>query len=640
MAYNLKPVMIFSLTWRNFLSLFFKTRGERPYYRLLMRTFYNSYMLSISGYPIISNAFQRRLKKSFLVTALCLFYLFVSVHPTFAKTQEESKRILIGDQFNSQSLTPTLYLLEDPDFALTLDDILVRDKQGYFSAAEKQDTNLGFTHSAWWIKFSLANLTNSPKRIIIRQSYPLIDEIDFWENTTAAGWQVHQTGDHRNFNARQVAFKDFLFPVDLAAGSEHTFYIRYKTKGSMDIALTAYEPIALLEDVSLEQLAYGVYYGGFLVLVIYNIFIFIAVRDKAFLYYLLYILSYGLYMSNSDGFYFQFITPKNPHLANHSLLVLLGLSLIFAIQFSRHILSIPNYSKTLDNIGKGFVGALGVITLCSFLLSYADIIVTLSIITFCTMTYISVIGVAQLTAGHQPARYFLLAWIALILGVMIYIVKIFGGLPNTFFTENAFQIGSLIEMMLLSLALGSRVHQLKQQSNTDALTEIANRRMFNELLETEFQRSLRNHQPLSLLMIDIDNFKRFNDEFGHSLGDEVLKNVAHQLQSIIRKPMLPCRYGGEEFAVILPRTNVKDASVLAERLRQHIEHKHIAQHKITVSIGVAGYDEWVFESTLDMLKAADTALYAAKDAGRNRVSIYTREMLNDHSTEQDLLTQE
>src|SRR5690606_16361726 len=122
----------------------------------------------------------------------------------------------------------------------------------------------------------------------------------------------------------------------------------------------------------------------------------------------------------------------------------------------------------------------------------------------------------------------------------------------------------------------------------------------------------RGQQTLSLLMIDIDYFKKFNDNYGHSQGDRVLKNVAAQLRSLIRKPMMPFRFGGEEFAVVLPRTNEKNALIIAERLRQHIGSKRIGRHQITVSIGLACQQHKKFRHIVEMLNSADEALYAAK----------------------------
>lgn len=529
--------------------------------------------------------------------------------------------LLVSEQFKGASLTYHLLLLEDKSHSLTFDEVKAGKYSGAFAPAGKNGSNLSFTRSAWWVKFSITNTSLHETKIILRQAYPLIDYIDFWEHT-GDDWSKHTTGDRLPFNQRNIAYHDFLFPLTLSPESEYTFYMRYESEGAMDIALSASSAIELIQNVSVEQFAYGVYYGGFLVLVIYNFFIFVVVRDKAFLYYLLYILCFGLYMSANDGFFFQFFLPNSPAATNLWTLILLGLSLIFAVQFSRHILTIAQFSRKLNTASLSVITLLGFVTLSSLFLPYARIIVTQSLLTIVVMPLIFIMGTARLLSGYPPARYFMLAWITFIFGIMIYMAKVFGYLPRTFFTENIFQIGSLIEMVLLSLALSSRVNELKNQSHTDALTDIPNRRRFDEFLNQEFQRTRRSQQSLSLLMIDIDHFKKFNDEYGHSQGDRVLKNVGNQLRALIRKPMMPFRFGGEEFAVILPRTDGKNARIIAERLRQHICSKRIGQHQITVSIGLASHQSQTFTDPLDLLNAADEALYAAKEAGRNCVMIF------------------
>ncbi|HTF83277.1 MAG TPA: diguanylate cyclase [Cellvibrio sp.] len=545
-----------------------------------------------------------------------------------------SPALKIEDGFTEESLTPYLLLLEDPSRKLTIEDIKQGNYTGAFTSPGKNGSNLSFTQSAWWIKIDIANDSPREREIILRQAYPLIDYLDLWENTSK-NWRHHQTGDRLPFAQRNIQYHDFLFPLTLAPMSKSTLYLRYESEGAMDIALSASTPVELIQNISSEQFAYGVYYGGFLVLVVYNFFIFVVVRDKAFLYYLLYILCFGLYMSANDGFFYQMLMPESPDSANFSLLILLGLSLLFATQFSRHILTISQFSRKLDIAALSVIALLGLVTFSSIFLPYAWVVVTQATLTLVVMPLIFIMGVARLCSGYPPARYFMLAWSTFIFGIMVYMVKVFGYLPRTFFTENIFQIGSLIEMVLLSLALSSRVNELKKQSHTDALTEIPNRRMFDEVMRQEFTRTQRNGQPFSLLMIDIDHFKQFNDLYGHSQGDRVLKNVAAQLRNLIRKPMMPFRFGGEEFAVILPRTNEKDARIIAERLRQHICSKLIGRHQITVSIGLACQENQVFQSMHELLNAADEALYAAKDNGRNCVMTFSA--LPDKSTPADCI---
>ena len=162
--------------------------------------------------------------------------------------------------------------------------------------------------------------------------------------------------------------------------------------------------------------------------------------------------------------------------------------------------------------------------------------------------------------------------------------------------------------------------QLQAQSVTDGLTGIHNRRAFQSRLEEEFSRARRHGSTVSLIMADVDHFKSYNDGFGHPAGDEVLKTVAKILQAGIRNHDFLGRYGGEEFVVILPSTGREGALVMGERFRRGIQRASWSQRPVTASFGVAVIDAGMATAE-DLLGAADRALYASKDGGRNRVSL-------------------
>lgn len=164
--------------------------------------------------------------------------------------------------------------------------------------------------------------------------------------------------------------------------------------------------------------------------------------------------------------------------------------------------------------------------------------------------------------------------------------------------------------------------ELERLSVTDPLTGLFNRRYFDQKLGDEFQLALRYGQPLSVLLFDIDHFKRFNDTYGHDQGDRVLRAIA-ELTRRRRTADIACRYGGEEFALILPNTPVDRALLAAERLRQAVADAEVDGLKVTISVGLAGRPPLMADRTDDLVKAADRALYAAKHAGRNRVSQWT-----------------
>jgi diguanylate cyclase (GGDEF)-like protein/PAS domain S-box-containing protein len=162
-------------------------------------------------------------------------------------------------------------------------------------------------------------------------------------------------------------------------------------------------------------------------------------------------------------------------------------------------------------------------------------------------------------------------------------------------------------------------NRLAELASLDALTQLRNRRGFEERLEDEIRRSRRHGYPLSLMLLDIDHFKLFNDTFGHPRGDEVLRNVGRCIRRSVRATDVAARYGGEEFAVILPNTDRSGAVVAAEHLRAAIEEATWVDRQITASIGVATYSNEV-NSADALLDHADRALYQSKQAGRNRVT--------------------
>lgn len=165
---------------------------------------------------------------------------------------------------------------------------------------------------------------------------------------------------------------------------------------------------------------------------------------------------------------------------------------------------------------------------------------------------------------------------------------------------------------------------LRIQANTDSLTELYNRRYIDKSLSNEVARRNRYHDPLSVVLIDVDHFKRFNDRYGHKGGDMALQTIAETLTSCARNTDIVGRYGGEEFLFILPKTNPADAMLFAERVRTVIAQKCInlgdSHAQVTASIGVAGVDEHFKNvDVTSLVCAADAALYAAKAAGRDLV---------------------
>jgi diguanylate cyclase (GGDEF)-like protein len=190
----------------------------------------------------------------------------------------------------------------------------------------------------------------------------------------------------------------------------------------------------------------------------------------------------------------------------------------------------------------------------------------------------------------------------------------------------------------LAFANAQLFQETLELSLKDGLTGILNRRALESRLELEWSRALRDQAPLSIVMVDIDHFKVYNDQHGHQLGDETLRRVARIIERNIRKVDAVARYGGEEFAIILPRAGKKEAIEVAKKLRRSVEQADFVRGylqplgRVTISCGVSTAPEDA-TSVDHLIKRADEALFSAKEAGRNTVRAYGEPVVESGSSE-------
>jgi diguanylate cyclase (GGDEF)-like protein len=208
-------------------------------------------------------------------------------------------------------------------------------------------------------------------------------------------------------------------------------------------------------------------------------------------------------------------------------------------------------------------------------------------------------------------------------------------IEGTTASQFAGELGQLLITIVNNAAIAYQkaflYEKMETLATTDGLTGLLNHRSFQTLLSEELTRSNRYKRSVSLLMMDIDNFKKFNDTYGHTTGDMVLREIAKCVRQTIRRNDIPARYGGEEFMVIIPETNPEGALIIGERVRQNIEALVIPVNnkelQVTVSIGLANVPEHTSDQQ-EMINFADIALYFSKENGKNQINIYTKKMGN------------
>jgi two-component system, cell cycle response regulator len=209
------------------------------------------------------------------------------------------------------------------------------------------------------------------------------------------------------------------------------------------------------------------------------------------------------------------------------------------------------------------------------------------------------------------------------------LVSVESNKPNQFQGEMETILFTLVGNTAVALTRARLYRQMELLAITDGLTQLINHKHFQVVLEKEIERSKRYKRPVSLLILDIDHFKSVNDNYGHPVGDLVLKEIARSIKEMLRVNDTAARYGGEEFAVIIPENDEKRALLTAERIRKIVEQKVIQsgadQVRVTISIGCASFPTLALTQK-ELIERADKALYYSKETGRNRVSVFVKEM--------------
>jgi diguanylate cyclase (GGDEF)-like protein len=378
---------------------------------------------------------------------------------------------------------------------------------------------------------------------------------------------------------------------------------------------------------------------------LFNLMLFGMLRRKLYLLYAIAILALVLYQVIETGAAWTMLWP---HLALRDdwppyASWVLYFALIVA--FTREFLGLPRVAPLADKI---LIGVLAVLAIESALYVLApDLLVTLGIfdITDPAMTAIMMgtmlaCGVIAWRAGITAAPYYVLAFAGSAIGFVISDAGTYDLFPSTVTTAYiCTSIGAAWESIFLALALGQRVREIEtsaaryeKYAYLDPLTEIPNRRGFDEAIEREWRRTQRIPGPISVIIFDIDHFKDYNDRFGHPAGDQRLMSVARTIAEAARRTGdLAARYGGEEFAMLLPGTPLEGAVAIADAVRMSVRQAADVEFRLTISAGCAtAYpfsDSLESSSPATLLKDADAALYIAKTTGRDRVCIPETEVI-------------
>ncbi|WP_095121604.1 hybrid sensor histidine kinase/response regulator [Pseudomonas sp. Irchel s3f10] len=372
------------------------------------------------------------------------------------------------DEFTqSLPLGRSLQVFEDPSGQASIADVRAQAAAGNFKAHDKDALNAGYSRSAFWLKIDLHYRPSNPsaqRTWLLELAYPPLDHLDLYMPDATGDYRlVRQTGDALPFASREIRQNNYLFGLSFKPDQQQTVYLRLASEGSIQAPVTLWSSTAYLEDQPVRLYVLGIIYGVLLGMVVYNLFIFLSVRDTSYLYYIFYIASFGLYQLSVNGAAVEYFWPDNPWWANAATPFFIGCAGLFGSQFARSFLQTKNHSRWLDRLLIALIAFGALVVGLSLMTSYA---LSLRLATILALTFTVVIFAAGILAwwrGLRVARYFIIAWSAFLLGGIVNTLMVLGLLPNVFLTMYASQIGSAIEVALLSLALADRINAMREQ---------------------------------------------------------------------------------------------------------------------------------------------------------------------------------
>jgi two-component system NtrC family sensor kinase len=464
--------------------------------------------------------------------AFLLLQAFFSVK-TFSQTLIVFKgdNIIIGDHVS---------ILEDPGKHLTFQTASV--SSGY-TPSKSQVPNLNLSKSDFWLKFSIKN-ESSENHLLLSLEYPTLDVCEFYYPANNK-YLVQKFNDKEPFNNRKYKHQNFVFDVYIQKNTTETFYLKVRSGEEMILPLILGTPQKIAESMLTQNLVWGILIGLILVMILYNLFVYISTKDKSYIYYVLYTAFIGLTQASLSGYTYHYIFYDTPFLYNKGLIIfpaLAGISAVFFVSSFLHTKErTPILHKFLPVVPILYISAIILRILDFDLISYRmiDISALSAAIIFFS------VAIAISLQGYRPAKLFLLAWTIFLIGIVLFVLRNLGVLPYNNYTNYTMQAGTAFEVTLLSLALADKINIFKaekeksQEETLKALKE--NERIIKEqnvVLELRVnERTVELSESNKELNITLEDLKQAQTQLVESekmasLG-QLTAGIAHEINNPI-----------------------------------------------------------------------------------------------------------
>lgn len=388
---------------------------------------------------------------------------------------------------NYYDLGQSLWYFEDPDGTLVFDDVISEIPDDRWQPSTENIPSFGYTRSAYWFRVTLQNPNPLPLKRVLEVAYPMLDDVGVYikhhDNTTN---RLH-SGDRESFHRRSIKHRNFLFEINFFAHDQVDLYLRIRTNSALQVPLSLWHERDFWTSEQKELALQGIYFGIMLVMVLYNLFIYYSVRDETYLLYVLFISSFSLFQLTLHGLAYQYLWYWDPILNEQILMISTSASITFLSWFVVKALKTAESQPVLHKLINIVALAAAFNALATPFIAYSSSIqIAILLSTICGALCLAV-GIIRWNDGYTPARYYTVAWFCLLVGATLFSLSKYGLLPSNFFTENAVQIGSALDAILLSFALADRINIAQQEKGIAQAQAVEMLRRYRSLYENTIE---------------------------------------------------------------------------------------------------------------------------------------------------------
>lgn len=422
---------------------------------------------------------------------LLLFILLKVITSSFASTEDGS--IVFDHPQEPVKLNKGLSLFVDPSNAIPFEKIPGQK----FNPSTDKVPSMGITNATIWVKFNILNTTDE-HTLLLMVEQPAIDRLSLYTKENGV-WKKTSLGEYKRYSKRIIDNPNYLFPLEIPKDSSALYYLSIQSKDQMLIPLLLGTERAILKEDINRNLYFGMYIGVILIMILYNLFVAFTVRDSSYIYYIVYIFFVGLTQFTFQGFSFKYLWPDNLWLANYSSILVPFFSGLSTIIFLKKFMQTKKYTPKLDYGIDLLVVLYCVACITGMLGNYSLSIEILQITASTGSIYVLYVANVIRKKGYRPAVFFLIGYSIFLLAVIIFVLRNFNILPYNTFTSYILEIGSVIQITLLSFALADKInffrleHEQSQQQALEVSKE--NERLIREQnIELEIQVNKRTEE--------------------------------------------------------------------------------------------------------------------------------------------------